>query len=169
LSKELEIHGNKIQEDGTYAICHAVTQLPLEKVPHSLLFSWAIKDIEKDNINDDYTDRAMKMYMIPVGNIRRPCICVPDMAGPRRGNDRSYKDCMPQRATNFLVAPSAEWTSIFIEHMKDKKRRVEEPGGYSDWPEDVLEVERERRREMGLEDPIGYDSDDDPGSDYEVD
>lgn len=165
----LEVNGNKITKDGTYAICHAVTQLPPEKVPHSLLFSYAIKDIDKDNIQDNYTDRAMKMYMIPVDNIKKPCICIPDMAGPRRGNDRSYKDCMPLRATNFLVAPSSEWTAIFLQHMRDKKRRVEEPNGYQDWPEDVIEMERERREKNDLDDPTGYDSDDDPGSDYEVD
>ena len=165
----LEVNGNKIERDGTYAICHAVTQYPPEKVPHSLLFSYAIKDIDRDNIADDYTDRAMKLYMIPAENTRKPCVCIPDMAGPRKGNDRSYKDCIPLRATNFLVAPSSEWVGIFIEHMKEKKRRVEEPGGYKDWPEDVLAMEKERREHIGMDDPSGYDSDEDPGSEYEVD
>jgi hypothetical protein len=166
----LTIQGHEINKDGIYAVCHAITQLPPEKVPHSLLFSYAIKDIEKDNIQDDYTDRAMKIYMIPVENIRKPCICIPDMAGPRKGNDRSYKDCMPLRATNFLLAPTSEWPQIFIQHMRDKKRRVEKPAnGYEDWPEDVVYMEKEIREQNNLPEPTGYNSDDDPGSDYEVD
>lgn len=165
----LVVHGNKIENDGTYAICHAITQYPPEKVAHSLLFSYAIKDIVNDNIADEYTDKNMKMYMLPIEFIRKPCVCIPDMAGPRKGNDRSYKDCLPLRATNFLVAPSSEWVSIFIQHMHDKKRRVDNPRGYDDWPDDVLGLERERREEDSLPPPEGYDSDDDPGSDYEID
>ena len=165
LRKSFTIHNHHISKDGLYAVCHAITQLPVEPVPSSLLFSYAIKDIKKDDIADTYTDRNMLLYLIPVDRIQKPCICVPDMAGPRKGNDRTWKDCVPRRATNFLVASPEEWPAIFKKHMADKKQRVENPKvGYDDWPEDIRDMERERRQKARvLEPPTGYDSDiDDP-------
>ena len=133
LRSPFQIHGHAIEREGLYAVCHAVTQLPPQPVSGSVLFHWAIKDVKKDDMADSSTDRNMLLYMIPVNCIKKPCICVPDMAGPRRKNrntnDRSWTDCEPRRATNILIAPLEDWPSLFVEVMTDKHKRVTDKNG----------------------------------------
>jgi hypothetical protein len=149
----LQVQRRAIDKDGLYAVCHAVTQYPPEPVPDSLLFQYAIKDIPKDDISDQYMDKNLTLYMIPVGHIKKPCICVPDMAGPAKGNDRTVRDCTPRRGTYFMVAPSNSWATIFLNHMREKMHR-----------EDLAD------EDLLLGDPdMNYNSDDESGSDYEID
>ena len=122
---EFCLHGRTIR-DGLYAVCHAVTQKQPEFCEDSLL----IKHVMKDKRNDNFSDQNnMIMYLIPIANIVRPCICVPNIRGPQRQNDLHIDDAVPNRVDYLLIEPRERWPSIFLEHMKQENQKARRDWG----------------------------------------
>ena len=111
------LHCGRHISDGNYAVCHAVTQ----KEPTHCEGSIIVKDAMKDKKTDNYSvSNDMIMYLIPVENIRKPCICVPNIRGPQKKWDLAITDAVPHRVDHLLVVPRSTWPNIFVQRMKER-------------------------------------------------
>lgn len=115
-------NGRTFTEDGVYAVCHAVTQTPPSQIfeGETPLISRATKDMVSDAFHSK--DNNIVVYLVPVDDIMAPCICVPDIIGPKEKNkqDLSVKDAIPDRVEYLLVLPPSDWPQTFLDLMNRK-------------------------------------------------
>jgi hypothetical protein len=142
-------HGRTIQ-DGLHMVCHAVTQKRPEPCEDSLI----VKHVMKDKRNDNFSDQNnMNMYLLPIANIVRPCVCVPNVRGPQRSNDLSIDDAVPHRVDYLLIEARERWPSIFLEHMKSEnekpRREWDKPWHLHNAKEDTNDTNGNQKKATG--------------------
>jgi hypothetical protein len=107
-----------ITKEGTYAVCHAVTQSPhcLNKTEMGLL-----KGVTKDLKTDAYHMKSnnLLLYLLPIGNIVWPCICVPNIFGIEYNGDLlSTKNIQADKVEYLLLEDPNAWSELFVQWME---------------------------------------------------
>jgi len=119
VSGNVFIHRGRTIKEGHYAVCHAVTQRQPEPCEDSLIVKHAMKDL----LNNNYSNPSMLLYLVPVENIVKPCICIPNIRGPTKNNDLTIDDAVPNRVDHLLISARDTWSSIFLEHMRQQNTK----------------------------------------------
>jgi hypothetical protein len=113
-------HHGRLTRNGHYAVCHAITQEQPEPCEDSLIMKHARKDLASNNFS---SHSNLLLYLAPVENIVKPCIGIPNIRGPAKGNDLTIDDAVPHRVDHLLIAPRANWSALLLAHMRQENQK----------------------------------------------
>jgi hypothetical protein len=125
------VSGCTIKKEGTYAVCHAVTQFPhcLNKTEMGLL-----KGVTKDLKTDAYHMKSnnLLLYLLPIENIVQPCICVPNIFGIEHNGDLSTKNIQADKVEYLLLEDPNAWSELFVQWMESSNDNDDNDGTDND-------------------------------------